>query len=128
MASLNYDVLLGLNIIASVLSVWGTLYLFKSLAQLPVLSIAMRMVLLLGIGDFIFTIANILQIFNTDHYICLIEGVLRLAGASISVSMSMFIAILSMKTIQNPKEFNQQRFFVQASSLTAFIVLVMGLL
>ena len=101
-----------LNLVATILSLIGSLVMTYYCFKNRDLSISIKLILALAVSDFLFSAGNFMAVFSPtpDSATCQVEGFFREFFPKLSVCIATSIAILHYKIIEANPNFNKNRF------------------
>jgi len=117
------NVLWWLDIVATTLSFFGSLWMIFCCLRAPSpKSLSLKLIAVIGIADFLYSIANLMSNFQTPEQslepdeldLCAIEALLRQSSYTLSIFFSTCIAVASYYSVNLTKRFNKTLFFLIA--------------
>jgi len=122
----NGPLLYKLNLIATGLSLLGSIAMIYFGFKTKVKSIALKLILAIALSDFLYSIANLMTAFEDDYngLLCHADAVLREFSFTFSIFWVTCTAILCYKTSKTWR-FDQELFFKKAFVIGALFCLVL---
>jgi len=125
----DVTILKQINTIVTILSITGSLWAtYYSSKTLSAANVSVKFIFAITISDFLFSIANLMSIFedktlNTPF--CHVEAVIRQSSWILSLFFSTALAVFCYKSCNKGYSFDQSQFFKQSLMLGGLLCLIM---
>ena len=125
----NSSLLLTLNLTVTILSLIGSAWMTFYCSQTQRKNVSTKLILVLAIADFFYSISNLLSTFEGDdvNLTCRVEAFLRGVSYSLSTFMTCSIVIYCVIFLNKDSNINQINYYRSAIAISIVISLAIAL-
>jgi len=126
----TYLLLYWCNLIPTIFSLAGSFWMSYRCLKTPApRSPALKLILAIGISDFLYSLCNLLSSFNfeSEDFLCKVEGFLREFSAMLTIFFSTATAILCYLDTRMNGRFHQAGFFRKSFWVSFSLSLFLGI-